>query len=394
MLAGNWDIHNPNFNNTDLWWADTIVSSYAAVALNLNAADPQLTVQQARIMKRINPNFKFFVYQNSELGPLTKEASQTINEHPQWWCRDDSGVPIKTPQGYFLNHSRSDVRAWYNNYPLHVFGADAKELLDGLFNDGMDYSPFPTATSRTRYNAWFEGKMKLADEARAIYGGLNEGEVWGNGGLGVTGRYNNITYDGHLVNWHPGMDHIDTGFLEGAGSFWYENSTTGEWIPEYLEIFLESVINVSTAGKTVILHFSPGPSNVPILQYPRNSTTSSNKFLALTWQGPVKIPETADGVRKAAAEVLEQALAPFLIVANEHVFLQYAWFYEVQDGNIPCPSGIECGMPSSWYPEFSKPLGAPTGPAVKNGYIWTREFAHASVYVDTRSRYSSKITWH
>ena len=73
--------------------------------------------------------------------------------------------------------------------------------------------------------------------------------------------------------------------------------------------------------------------------------------------------------------------APFLIVANEHVFLQYAWFYEAQDGNFPCPSGIECGMPSSWYPEYSKPLGPPQGPAVKNGYVWTREFAHASVYV-------------
>ena len=33
---------------------------------------------------------------------------------------------------------------------------------------------------------------------------------------------------------------------------------------------------------------------------------------------------------RAAADALVQALAPFLIVANEHVFLQYAWFYEMQ----------------------------------------------------------------
>ena len=119
-----------------------------------------------------------------------------------------------------------------------------------------------------------------------------------------------------------------------------------------------------------------------------------NTFIATTWKGPVSMPVTADGVRQAAADVLVQTLAPFLIVANEHVFLQYSWFYEMQDGNIPCPPGIECGMPSSWYPEYAKPLGAPKGPAVKNGYVWTREFAHASVYVDARSRAASKITWH
>ena len=89
-----------------------------------------------------------------------------------------------------------------------------------------------------------------------------------------------------------------------------------------------------------------------------------------------------------------QTLAPFLIVASERVFLQYAWFYQAQDGNFPCPAGIECAMPSSWYPEFSKPLGAPKGPAVKDGHVWTREFGHASVYVDVRSRTASNVTWH
>ena len=130
----------------------------------------------------------------------------------------------------------------------------------------------------------------------------------------------------------------------------------------------------------------PTPAPTPASPY--------NTFIATTWQGPVRMPSTAEGVRQAAADTLVQSLAPFLIVANEHVFLQYSWFYEMQDGNIPCPPAIECGMPSSWYPEYAKPLGAPKGPAVKNGYVWTREFAHASVYVDVRSRASSKITWH
>lgn len=402
MLAGNWAINNPNFNDTDLWWAHTIADSYAAYAANYNQGEPNITVGHARIMKQINPKFKFLVYQNSELGPMTKEADARIAANPEWWARTDAGVPIKTSQGYSLNHSVPAVRDFYNHYPLEVFGADAKELLDGMFNDGMGYNPQRFAgVSLERHDAWFEGKMKMADEARALYGGLNGGEVWGNGAVGDTAIYNNFTYKGKPVSWRTSLDHLDTGFLEGAGGYWYENRTTGEWIPDEFQDFLQSVINASTGGKTIVLHFSPGPSFPPIVRYPVHPDPPYNSFLALDWPGhwPDTDPGTnnfssADAVRKAAADLLVQTLAPFLIVANEHVFLQYAWFYEMQDGNIPCPAGIECGMPSEWYPEFSKPIGAPEGPAVQNGPIWTREFAHASVYVDVRARAASKVTWH
>jgi len=276
--------------------------------------------------------------------------------------------------------------------------------LDGIFNDGMGYTPdeFGPAcnatgcwpkVNRARNDAAFAGKMLLGDEARTLYGNPNGGEVWGNAALGVTARYSNFTYKDQLVSWQTVMDHVDTGFLEGALGMWYMNTTTGEWLPDELEIWMENIINASTAGKSVVLHFNPGPSFPPFTNYPINGTPG-NQFIAPTWVGPEKLPTTAAGIRQAAADALVTSLAPFLIVANEHVFLQYAWFYEVQDGNIPCPSYIECGMPETWYPEFSKPLGPPTGPAAHNGYIWTREFAHASVYVDVRTRHSSKITWH
>ena len=179
MLAGNWAINSPYFNNSDVWWAHRIVSSYAAVAVNLNNQDTSITVEQAKILKTINPNFKFLIYENSELGPLTQEADGVINAHPEWWCRDDAGNVLKTKQGPFLNHSIPDVRTWLNSYPMHVFGNDSKALLDGVFYDGMGYNPMSLPnTNIDRHDAWFRGKMLLADEARALYGGLNGGELW------------------------------------------------------------------------------------------------------------------------------------------------------------------------------------------------------------------------
>lgn len=49
---------------------------------------------------------------------------------------------------------------------------------------------------------------------------------------------------------------------------WYMNTTTGEWIPDFFQTFLEGVINASTAGKSVVLHFNPGPSFPPFITYP------------------------------------------------------------------------------------------------------------------------------
>lgn len=35
-----------------------------------------------------------------------------------------------------------------------------------------------------------------------------------------------------------------------------------------------------------------------------------------------------------------------------------------------------------WYPEFDKPLGPPRGAAIRTGWNYQREFAHASVSVN------------
>ena len=52
-------------------------------------------------------------------------------------------------------------------------------------------------------------------------------------------------------------------------------------------------------------------------------------------------------------------------------------------------------MPNEWFPEYSKPLGAPAGPATTDSTrtVWQRKFAHASVYVDLRNRSASSIVW-
>jgi hypothetical protein len=149
-----------------------------------------------------------------------------------------------------------------------------------------------------------------------------------------------------------------------------------------------------------VIHAFPGPAGANDKaqggMFPtRGDAVGGNTFHVAAWAGPVEVPQTADGCRAAAAARLVESLAPFLIVASERVFFGYGWFYNLEDGYIPCPPHIECGMPSEWFPEYSRPLGAPLGPPTTDATktVWQRRFAHASVSVDLRNRSLSKIVW-
>lgn len=84
-----------------------------------------------------------------------------------------------------------------------------------------------------------------------------------------------------------------------------------------------------------------------------------------------------------AKEKAEFALACYLIGAQPYSYFMYSWGWKLSTG------------PLVDYPEFQKPLGPPKGRAHRttpDGWEFTREYEHASVWVDTEKR-EAKITW-
>ncbi|MDQ8179564.1 putative glycoside hydrolase [Pelagicoccus sp. SDUM812005] len=80
---------------------------------------------------------------------------------------------------------------------------------------------------------------------------------------------------------------------------------------------------------------------------------------------------------------LEFALACYLIGAQPYSYFMYSWGWTLDDGAL-----VD-------YPELRKPLGPPQGPYRRtnpDGWEFTREFEHASVWVNTETR-KAKITW-
>lgn len=94
--------------------------------------------------------------------------------------------------------------------------------------------------------------------------------------------------------------------------------------------------------------------------------------------------QAADAAYEALSkERLPFYLAAFLVGAQPYSYFQYGWGWTLQSG------------PLSGYPEFDKPLGKPTGEYTRPdpaGWIFRREFEHASVWLDLNSRVG-KIEW-
>jgi Hypothetical glycosyl hydrolase family 15 len=88
-------------------------------------------------------------------------------------------------------------------------------------------------------------------------------------------------------------------------------------------------------------------------------------------------------LEKLSKERLEYYLACFLIGAQPYSYFQYGWGWTLSSGAL-----VD-------YPCLSKPLGAPIGAYVRENsekWIFTREYKHASVWVDTEKQ-KGKITW-
>lgn len=90
----------------------------------------------------------------------------------------------------------------------------------------------------------------------------------------------------------------------------------------------------------------------------------------------------AEGMLKRSMQQMEFYLACYLIGAQPYSYFQYNWGWNLSDGNL-----VD-------YPELSKQLGEPKEAFKRitpEGWEFTREFEHASVWVDTEKR-KAKIT--
>lgn len=81
---------------------------------------------------------------------------------------------------------------------------------------------------------------------------------------------------------------------------------------------------------------------------------------------------------------LTYSLSIFLVCAEK-----YSYFLAHDGYSV---NGDDSSVWLKLFPEYKKPLGPPKGPAKKEGYIYTREYEHASVRLDIEHE-KARIDW-
>ncbi len=292
--------------------------------------------EAARQLKRRNPNARVLFYWNTFINYPVYCALGRFKS--AWTLKDRNGKEVrKLDRLPRPDLSLPEVREWWSDVAAEAMRTAP---LDGIFADALPQVLTPALARQV-------GEAK----AQAVISGLREM-------LALTRR----KIGAHkivLANGVRGTDYrqiLDWDGITGVMIEHFGILRSGD--KETMKSDIESLTLAGSKGKFVVLKGWPD----------------------FNWLD-------ADMMKRPYDELLEQArrnilfpLACFLIGAQPRSWFCYSWGYREDSGALDT------------YAEFAKPLGPPKAEAAWKGFTATRDFAHASVWVDLSAK-RARIEW-
>ncbi|KQC28672.1 putative glycoside hydrolase family 15 protein [Flagellimonas eckloniae] len=296
--------------------------------------------KEARKLKKLNPGMKVIFYWNSFLDYNMYKAHEVYQNHPQWWLRKQDGeLDFKNKGLKRYDLSNPKVRDWWTDVAKNEI---VNGSTDGIFMDAFIQVSNPANIKlwgQKKYNDIQQGLKDLIKETR---------EKLGDDKLIV---YNGIrsTFQRNVGNNFP--DYTDVVMIEHFGHF----ASTSK---ESMLTDIQEMEKAGKSGKIVVFKAWPG----------------------FAWIDKEAMSKPYVEKQKIAKNSITFPLAAFLAGAQEHSYFIYNWGYRMEMGCL------------EWYPEFDKPLGKPLNDMVINGWVLTREYEHALVWVNLETN-EAKINW-
>ena len=297
--------------------------------------------KEAQQLKKLNPDMKVIFYWNTFLDYPMFQAHEVYQNHPGWWLKTLGGkLDKKKDRIKRYDLSNPEVRNWWTDV---VLKAVVEGSCDGVFMDA-----FPQITNKRNIALWGQEKFDaiqqgLKDIIKETRQKIGEDKL--------------IVYNGirSTPSWQAGYDfpdYTDAAMIEHFGEF---QSTSKECMLKDIQEMEKACKN----GKIVVFKGWPG----------------------FTFTDREAMRKPLDEKREIAKKNFLFPLAAFLVGAQENSYFIYNWGYRIDNGCL------------EWYPEFDKPLGEPLGDMVRDGWILSRQFKHASVWVNIETR-KADIQWH
>jgi hypothetical protein len=310
------------------------------------------TIAAAKAVKEVNPSAKILYYRNVIVHYGTYKANAEIEKVPGAFLVGRNGktkLVRNACEAYDLTNPQ--VRDWWVGHARQI-GADP--AIDGLFLDGNIKVLSPGYLKRdigdAKKAAQLAGYETMMGEARKA---LGPDKIM----LANVLRLGQSKDDGLEA-----IKLFDGSYIEG-----FELAATQEQKKDNVARGIDAFQKAARDG--FIIAFTAGLSELNEEEDDLN-------------------PQRTDEIRKGLRETdshskrFEYLLALFLTCAEKHSY------FLAHDGYGAEKSKVWMKRP----PELDRPLGDPKAPALRNGYIYTREFAHAKVRVDIENEVGG-IIW-
>jgi len=311
------------------------------------------TLAAAKAVKKINPSTKILYYRNVIMNWPTYKVNAEFDKIPGAFLVGKNG---KTK----LNYGKTDSYDLTNPQVREVWVGNVKQMcadpaIDGVFFDAVCKAMGPTYLAKDigeeKKAAVCEGYKTMMTETRQAIG---PDKI----------MLANVLRVGTPDNGLEAIKQFDGSYLERI-----EEARTGDKAAKrnYLAQGIETFQKAAREGYMIAMTLGLGEINTE------------------AGEGDV---ENMDEISKPVGENedynkrFNYILSLFLVCAEKHSY------FLAKDGYNADKSKVWMKRPA----EFDRPLGPPKGPAVQDGYIYTREFAHAKVRLDIDNQVG-EIEW-
>ena len=307
------------------------------------------SLEAAKAIKEINPDAKVLYYRNIMVHYGGYDINSSIDkiDHPFLTNSDGETNLVHGGKREAYDLTNPALRKWWVN---HCVEMAAHEQIDGIFIDGNIKALEPEFLGK---EIGTEKKLQVAKGYEQTMKDLDEK-------IG-----NNKLLIANLIRARlaqSGLDYMN--YMDGSYIEAFESPANGFSKVEYIEKGIDAIQQAARDGK--IICFSMGLGKERMTGIGIDDTR-------------MKADETA-----LLQDRLTYTLSMFLICAEK-----YSYFLAHDGYSV---NGDDSSVWLKHFPEYKKPLGAPEGPAKKEGYTYTREFKHASVWLDIEQE-KAKIEW-
>ncbi len=308
------------------------------------------TLKAARAVKAINPATKILYYRNVIVHYGGYAADRALKSIPGAFLvgRDGNDKLIRDRvQAYDL--ANKALRDWWIDTAEDVCSDPA---IDGIFLDGVVKILEPAflkgPIGAEKKAAVLAGYVTMMEDTRKMLGPRKI----------MLGNILRARFPDSGLSY---MKALDGSYIEG-----FEGAVGGMSKKDYVAKGMEAFQEAARRGSIIAFTCGLGDNEQDADETPGPAAGNSRH---------VK-PGGNDQSR------FHYQLAVFLICAEKHSYFDLKDSYDAK-------------VSKTWLtrpPEYDRPLGAPKGPAVRNGYTYTREFAHVSVRLDIEKQ-TGEIIW-